>query len=540
MPARVIPRASSTATLRDFKCVHVSFHGLVVNVGKCRFLAVGFDCDGWGGISGRSWVEGVGSLATVLCMKLVRFRDCSCRFCLLLTALITWWMGGLLMAAVPCRVEVVEKGSGWPVPLVTLRTTHDVTFVTDNAGVIAVDQPELLGREVWFHIVSDGYEVSADGFGYRGVRLRPEPGATLRVEVSRTMVARRLGRLTGAGIFAESQKTGRDLDWVESGVFGCDSVQTAVHRGRRFWLWGDTTLPHYPLGVFHSTGGMTAVQPFSSFEPPLRLAFDLFRDAQGRPSKMTPMPGKGPTWATAMVSLPDREGTPRLVCSYMKIRDHLEEYEWGLAVWNEASREFERWKVLWKKTPDSLKPPPLPRGHAVPWKDEAGREWMLFAHPFPLLRCPATFEAWQDPASWETLSAQETVPAADTGVSIRPHTGVHSGGIGWHAWRGRWVSVFLERGGKPSAIGELWYAEADAPTGPWGPAVKVVTHADYSFYNPCLHVDLSPGDSPVLLFEGTYTREFSGNPVPTPRYNYNQILFRLDLDDPRLAPAQRR
>ena len=26
----------------------------------------------------------------------------------------------------------------------------------------------------------------------------------------------------------------------------------------------------------------------------------------------------------------------------------------------------------------------------------------------------------------------------------------------------------------------------------------------------------------------------------TPRYNYNQILYRLDLDDPRLLPARQK
>lgn len=38
------------------------------------------------------------------------------------------------IAAAPCRIEVVERGSDWPVPLVELRTTHHATFVTDNAG----------------------------------------------------------------------------------------------------------------------------------------------------------------------------------------------------------------------------------------------------------------------------------------------------------------------------------------------------------------------------------------------------------------------
>jgi hypothetical protein len=50
-------------------------------------------------------------------------------------------------AAAPCRIEVVEKASGWPVPLVELSTTHHARFLTDNAGVIAFDLPELLGRE---------------------------------------------------------------------------------------------------------------------------------------------------------------------------------------------------------------------------------------------------------------------------------------------------------------------------------------------------------------------------------------------------------
>ncbi len=38
----------------------------------------------------------------------------------------------------------------------------------------------------------------------------------------------------------------------------------------------------------------------------------------------------------------------------------------------------------------------------------------------------------------------------------------------------------------------------------------------------------------LIYFEGTYTQTFSGNPVATPRYDYNQIMYRLDLADPRL------
>jgi len=437
-------------------------------------------------------------------------------------------------AAEPCRIEVVDRENGWPVPLVELRTTHHARLVTDNAGVIALDLPEVMGRETWFDVIGHGYEVPKDGFGMSGVRLKPEPGKTLRVEVRRTIIARRLGRLTGAGLFAESQRLGTETGWPESGVFGCDSVQNAVHRGKLFWAWGDTTMPNYPLGIFDMTSATTPVQPLASFEPPVRLRFDHFTDANGKPRGVAKMPGSGPTWVSAYVSLPDQSGTPRLVGTYLKIRPPLEAYEAGLCVWNDATSQFERHRVLWTQSDAQPRHPPIPDGHPSFWKDAQGREWVLFGNPLPTLRCPATFEAWGDPAQWEVLTPQPELAAADGGKAVKPHTG----SIAWNAFRQRWVTVFMEAFGKPSAFGELWYAEAAAPTGPWGPAVKVLTHDNYTFYNPRLHPEFTPEGSPILLFEGTYTMQFADKPQPTPRYDYNQILYRLDLDDPKLKPAQ--
>jgi len=460
------------------------------------------------------------------------------RFFLLLSAFALGWSTALVaepsIAPGLCRIEVVEKGSGWPVPLVELRTTHHERFVTDNAGVIAFDLPELMGRETWFDIIGHGYGVPKDGFGSRGVRLKPEPGKTIKVEVRRSIIARRMGRLTGAGLFAESQKLGLERDWPESGIVGCDSVQNAVHRGRLFWVWGDTALARYPLGIFDGTSATTRVQPLSSFEPPLRVKFDYFNDENGPPRGIAKMPGHGPTWVTGYVSLPDKSGSPRLVCAYMKITPPLEIYQWGLAVWNEATSNFEPLRVVWTKSDTSSKAPPLPQGHPALWKDENGKEWVLFGNPLPMLRCPATFEAWQDATRWEVLKPQASLAAADGGTSIKPH----SGSIAWNAWRKRWVTVFMQSFGKPSVFGEVWYAEAKVPTGPWGPAVKILTHENYTFYNPRLHPEFTPEGSPMLFFEGTYTREFSDNKQPTPRYDYNQVLYRLDLDDPALQSAK--
>jgi len=439
------------------------------------------------------------------------------------------------VAPEPCRIVVVEQGSGWPVPLVELRTTHQVRFVTDNAGVIAFDLPELMGRETWFDVIGQGYEAPKDGFGFRGVRLRPAPGKTLKVEVQRHNIARRLGRLTGGGLFAESQKLGDERDWRESGIVGCDSVQNAAHRGRLFWLWGDTLIPSYPLGIFDGTSATTAMQPLASFAPPLRLKLDYFTDENGRPRGIAKLPGKGPTWVTSYVSLPDQTGTSRLVGSYMKINPPMDAYQWGLTVWNDKTANFEPLRVVWTKSGATPKPPPVPRGHPVQWRDLSGKKWVLFGDPLPMLRCPATFEAWQDPATWEVLTPQDSIPAAGVGSAIKPH----SGSIAWNAWRKRWVTVFMQSFGKPSAFGELWYAEAEAPSGPWGPAVKILSHENYTFYNPRLHPEFAPDGSPMLFFEGTYTTQFSDNKQPTPRYDYNQILYRIDLDDPALKPAQR-
>jgi hypothetical protein len=91
---------------------------------------------------------------------------------------------------------------------------------------------------------------------------------------------------------------------------------------------------------------------------------------------------------------------------------------------------------------------------------------------------------------------------------------------------------------KESLLGNLVYSEADAPTGPWRRAVTIITHNQYTFYNPVHHPFLDIDGGRIIHLEGTYTAEFSGNPRPTPRYDYNQMLYRLDLADPRLDAAR--
>lgn len=440
-----------------------------------------------------------------------------------------------IFAAELLRIEIVDRENGWPVPLVELQTTHSAKFVSDNFGIIAIDSPELFDHEVFFHLRSHGYGVKADGFGYHGIRVTPRSGERQRVEVDRHIIAKRLGRLTGAGLYAEALKLGETALLPETGVFGCDSIQVARHRDRLFWFWGDTTLARYPLGIFHMTGASTGNHPLERFEPPLALDYGHFRDEKNQIRALADFPGPGPTWLGGMFSLPAKDGTSRLVASYAKIRNHLEEYETGLCVWDDTKEQFAIHKTLWNADKDGPDKISAPLGHPLLFTPPGEAEFLYFGDPFPVVRMPATFEAWGDPMTWEEIAPPDTPRAAADGSDVTPHRG----SVTWNAYRERWVTIFTQFHGKPSMVGELWYAEADSPLGPWGPAVKVLSHDNYTFYNPRIHQELTAPDAGFIVFEGTYTAEFADKPVPTPRYNYNQILYRLDLDDPGLLPSRK-
>jgi len=95
-----------------------------------------------------------------------------------------------------------------------------------------------------------------------------------------------------------------------------------------------------------------------------------------------------------------------------------------------------------------------------------------------------------------------------------------------------------------SLLGEVWFSEAPSPEGPWDNAVKIASHdrgtnGDYTFYNPTSHPFFDQEGGRFIYFQGTYANTFSGNPNQTPLYDYNQMMYRLDLSTiPPLAPLR--
>ncbi len=112
----------------------------------------------------------------------------------------------------------------------------------------------------------------------------------------------------------------------------------------------------------------------------------------------------------------------------------------------------------------------------------------------------------------------------DTGQPIEARMGT----VYWNAYRKRWIAI-LQRPGNA-----VYFAEADTPAGPWVYAKKVVEFEHYTYYWPAQHPYFDQNGGRTIYFEGTYTAAFSNAPFETPLYDYNQLMYRLNLDDPRL------
>src|ERR1051325_2264987 len=161
-------------------------------------------------------------------------------------------------AAKPFRINVIDDATGRGVPLVELRTVNGIIHHTDSAGIVAFHEPGLMGKDVFFHVASHGYEFAKDGFGYRGKALHVKAGGEATLKIRRVNIAERLYRVTGGGIYRDSVLVGAKTpirEPVLNGLgFGSDSVVNAGSNGKIHWCLGGPNKPSYPLGNFQVPG----------------------------------------------------------------------------------------------------------------------------------------------------------------------------------------------------------------------------------------------------------------------------------------------
>ena len=424
-----------------------------------------------------------------------------------------WWLAVVFISSVcaaerPFVIQVLDTVTGRGVPLVELRTANQRAWFTDSNGVAAVSDPWCLGRDVFFQIRSHGYTFEEKGIvDGPGKRLHVVSGGRAVLKIRRDNIAERLYRITGAGIYADSLEAGMPVPIREpllnAKVTGQDTAVAIPYRGRIYWFWGDT---HGPANWNFNVAGATSAL---DTDPERGIDLEYFKDANGFAKKMFPLERPGPVWVEGLITVRDPAGRERLLATYTRVKDLATMAERGIAVFDDTSNEF---RVLAQFEGR--------RGHrsSHPVRIvENGKAWWYL---YPAYRVPDDWNAVQRENAYEAWVCEGPACQWKAGARFVPAGDV--GSIAWNAHRKKWIGI-------SGSGGDIYYAEAERPEGPWTCRTRVVTHDHYNFYNPVQHAFFDRGGGRVIYFEGTYTKTFVNGAVPTPLYDYNQILYKLTL-----------
>ncbi len=483
----------------------------------------------------------------------------------------------------PFGIQVIDAETGRGVPLIELRTTNEIRLVTDNAGWVAVDEPGLMGQKVFFTVEGHGYEFPADGFGMRGKAIEVRPGKTVQLKINRVNIAERMYRITGQGQFHHSTRLGMPTAWkypnLNAQVMGQDSTQAVVLGERVLWTWGDTARVSYPLGNFATSAAWSRLPKHGGLDPAVGIDQEYIVDKSGfsRPMFQNDIHGTV-VWMHGFFTLKNNQGELKAVTHY-SVREGLgKEHHSGIAVFNEEKELFEQVNQFQQGA--KL----FPRGQTFRHQ-EGGKDYIYFATPYPLLRVPAKWDAIFDPTQYEAWTCLEDGADFDPNKPQLAHTAegkleyawrkdtalvdaerqrrleksghikpgegwiqtvdvdrnrpivLHRGSVRWNDYLGCWVMIANEIYGNESNLGEVYFLVSKTIPGRWEKAKKIVTHNKYTFYNPVQHAFLDQADGKLIYFDGTYTKQFSATNVPTPRYDYNTIMYRLNLSDEQLKKA---
>lgn len=489
------------------------------------------------------------------------------------------------------ELRIIDRATQRGIPLVEAITVDDVRYVSDNTGRIAIPDGQLEGETVFFFIRSPGYQVVKDGFGIDGVRITFKTGGKQTIELDRTLPAERLYRITGRDRYRDTLLLGHPLpipltaaeDALGRGrVLGQDSVQMVEYKDQLRWFWGDTNRLSYPLGLYRTAGAVSPL-PAQSRVPVsegVDLRYFTRDDGFTRPMADVSSPD-GVVWVDGLCTVRDGDELV-MVAHFSRRRGLTEELEQGLLRYDDSKDAF---VIL--KTAELSNTWQILRDHPIHVEAD-GMDYLMFGNPYPVTRVPARLSSIVDPAQYESFTCIEAgdsdqkhrplrasdgtldwqwrnaapvtqlmehhwvrtgivqpdetrflpveIPAVSEGTDPSDHVltnriAMHSGTVQFNAFRNRWVLIAIRNGmitKTDSLLGEVYYSEAPTPQGPFSKALRIASHPGQSFYNPCHHPLFDEDNGRIIYFEGTYTNSFTSSPA-TPRYNYNQLMYRLNL-----------
>jgi hypothetical protein len=466
-------------------------------------------------------------------------------------------------------IQVVDESTGRGIPMVMLETVNGLRQVTDSAGWAAFQEPGMMDRKVFFSMSSPGYVVQRDDSGLAGVTVFTKAGASVQVKMVRTEIAERVYRVTGQGIYRDSSLLARESPLPQANLFAdvmaAGSVQAVQYGGKIFWLWRDALTPSHPRGRSQTIAATSDLVDHGGLHPSLGVHFKHYLSTGGDGARdMVPMTESGTVWLDGLLAVKDGEGKERLIAHYSRMKDAITRLEHGLVEFNDESGVFEKVIMLGEEFQWQC-----PRGQSVHVR-ENGVDWLYFADPFCHTRVKADYDSVMNPSAYESLSYSSATQATEWTARAEPMlqdeeaillagkkmpgaaaryslvdaaTGkpvrVQAASIRWSEFRKRWIMIAVQKPDyRDYPAGEVWYAESGAAVGPWAVAVKVAGHAGNRFLGPCHHSFFDQENGRVIFFEGTFSRGESQGTELTPRYEQNQLMYRLDLSDRRLKAAQ--
>ena len=357
-------------------------------------------------------------------------------------------------------------------------------------------------------------------------------------------------------------------------VTGQDSTMAAVYGGMIHWFWGDTAKPGYPLGHFGTSGAVSELPGHGGLDPSDGVDLSYYKDGDGFARPTIAGADGVLRWLDGLTVIKDGNAE-RLVGLESDHKGGFAAIARKLVVWNDEKNAFDVLAVI----PPEAKNTPV--GHITPANID-GVDYLLCGIIFPNVRVKADLKSFADLNSYEAftcLMPGSTYKDADSPIDAVPMAAPCGAGrktprryfrtscsscskpessrsrsCSMCRWTWMGESVFAcraarqvstptarsgwrssgRRKGSSSYLGEIWFSEADRPEGPWLTARKIVTHNRYSLYNPVQYPFFEQDGGRLIYFSGTYATTFSRYGDPVPRYDYNNIMYRLDLADPRL------